>query len=100
MFLVSFFGMVFGVVFFAVYCRHYHSKDVKANVKYTTIFAAVITVVSSFVFYQTYAFSQSGIQIAGGSSGIPWQFGALRAVVFMAFAPAVAYVIGKSGCRR
>jgi hypothetical protein len=71
MFLVSFFGMVFGVALFAVYYRHYHSKDVKANVKYTTIFAAVITIASSFVFYQTYAFSQSGIQIAGGSSGIP-----------------------------
>jgi DNA-binding transcriptional ArsR family regulator len=53
MFLASFFGMVFGVVLFVVYYRHYHSKDVKANVKYTTIFAAVITVVSSFVFYQT-----------------------------------------------
>ena len=100
MFLVSFFGMVFGVVLFSVYYRHYHSKDAKANVKYATIFAAVITIASSFVFYQTYAFSQSGIKIAGGSSGIPWQFGALRAVVFMAVAPAVAYVIGKAGRRR
>jgi DNA-binding transcriptional ArsR family regulator len=100
MFLVSFFGMVLGVALFSVYYRHYHSKDAKANVKYTTIFAAVITIASSFAFYQTYAFSQGGIPMAGSSGGIPWLFGVLRAVGFMAFAPAVAYVIVKARSRR
>ncbi|MBN1244425.1 helix-turn-helix transcriptional regulator [Candidatus Bathyarchaeota archaeon] len=90
-FLVSFFGMVFGVVLFSVYYRHYHSKDAKANIKYTTIFAATITIVSSLVFYQMYLFYAGSLT----TSGIPWQFGVLRAVGFMASAPAVAYAISK-----
>lgn len=96
MFLVSFFGMVFGVVLFLLYYRHYHSKDVKANVIYSTIFAAVITLASSLVFYQIYLFSEG--TLAG--SGIPWQLGVLRAVGFMATAPAVAYAISKARRKR
>jgi len=96
MFLVSFFGMVLGVVLFSVYYRHYHSKDAKANIKYTTIFAATISLVSSFTFYQMYLFSESSLT----GSGIPWQFGVLRAVGFMASAPAVAYAISKVKSRR
>jgi DNA-binding transcriptional ArsR family regulator len=97
MFLVSFFGMVLGVVLFSVYYRHYHSKDAKANIKYTTIFAATISLVSSFMFYQIYLFSSAG-SLTG--SGIPWQFGVLRVVCFMASAPAVAYAISKVKSRR
>jgi DNA-binding transcriptional ArsR family regulator len=96
MFLVSFFGMVFGVFLFAVYYRHYHSKDAKANVRYSTIFAATITLVSSIMFYQTYAFGEGSL--TGG--GIPWQFGVLRAVGFMVSAPAVAYAVSKVKSRR
>ena len=91
MFLVSFFGMVFGVVLFSLYYRHYHSKDAKASIRYSTIFAAAITLVSSLVFYQIYTFGEGSLT----GSGIPWQFGALRAVGFMACAPAVAYAISK-----
>jgi DNA-binding transcriptional ArsR family regulator len=97
MFLASFFGMVLGVVLFSVYYRHYHSKDAKANIKYTTIFAATISLVSSFMFYQVYLFSSAG-SLTG--SGIPWQFGALRAVGSMAIAPAVAYAVSKVKSRR
>jgi len=96
MFLVSFFGMVFGVVLFSVYYRHFHSKDGRANIKYTTIFAATITIASSLAFYQMYLFSAGSLT----GSGIPWQFGVLRAVGFMASAPVVAYVIDKAGRRR
>jgi DNA-binding transcriptional ArsR family regulator len=92
MFLVSFFGMVFGVVLFSAYYRHYHSKNAKENIKYTTIFATTITIVSSLVFYQIYLFNYAG---SLNSSGIPWQFGVLRAVFLMASAPAVAYAISK-----
>jgi DNA-binding transcriptional ArsR family regulator len=101
MFLISFFGMIFGVVLFAVYYRHYHSKNTKANIVYSTIFAAVITIPSSIVFYQTHSFSQGTLnvsQLAG--SGIPWQFGVLPAVGFMVSAPAVAYTISKIRRRR
>jgi DNA-binding transcriptional ArsR family regulator len=96
MFLVSFFGMALGVALFSVYYRHYHSKDAKANVKYTTIFAAVITIVSSLVFYQMYLFSSAGLT----GSGLPWQFGVLRAVGLMVSAPAVAYAISKAGAQK
>jgi len=94
MFLVSFFGMVLGVALFSVYYRHYHSKDSKANIRYSTIFAAAITIASSLVFYQIYLFSHGGIGLTG--SGIPWQFGALRAIGLMVSAPAVAYAISKA----
>jgi hypothetical protein len=96
MFLVSFFGMVFGVVLFSVYYRHYHSKDVKANVVYSTVFAAVIALASGLVFYQIYSFGEGSLT----GSWIPWLFGVLRTVGFMASAPAVAYVIGKARRKR
>jgi len=98
MFMVSFFGMVFGVALFSAYYRHYHSKDTKENIKYTTIFATTITITSSLVFYQIYLFSHGGIGLTG--NGIPWQFGVLRAVFFMASAPAVGYAISKARRRR
>jgi DNA-binding transcriptional ArsR family regulator len=96
MFLVSFFGMLFGVSLFSVYYRHYHSKDSKANIKYTTIFAATIAIASSLVFYQMYLFSAGSLT----GSGIPWQFGVLRAIGFMACAPIVAYAISKARRKR
>lgn len=91
-FLVSFFGMVFGVVLFSAYYRHYHSKNTKENIKYTTIFATTITIASSLVFYQIYLFSYTG---SLNSGRIPWQFGVLRAIVLMVSAPVVAYAISK-----
>lgn len=96
MFLISFFGMLFGVFLFAVYYRHYYSKNAKAIIFYSTIFAATITLVSSFTFYQIYLFSESSLT----GSGMPWQFGVLRAVGFMASAPAVAYALSKAKSRR
>jgi DNA-binding transcriptional ArsR family regulator len=99
MFLVSFFGMLFGVALFSAYYRHYHSKDPKANIKYTTIFAAAITIASSLVFYQTYAFSQV-TAAALVHSGVAWQFGVLRAIGLLASAPAVAYAISKARRKR
>ena len=92
MFLVSLFGMLLGVVLFSAYYKHYHSKDTKENIKYTTIFATTVTIASSLVFYQISLFSYAG---SLNSSGIPWQFGVLRAIGLMASAPAVAYAISK-----
>jgi CDP-diglyceride synthetase len=97
MLLVSFFGMIFGAVLFSVYYGHYHSKDAKANIKYATIFAALITVASGLVFYQMYLFSSAD---SLPCNGIPWQFGFLRASIFMASAPVVAYMIGKARGKR
>ena len=91
MFLISFFGMFFSVALFAVYYRHYHSKSAKSIILYSTSFAVAVTLVSSFTFYQMYLF---GAGSAAGS-GIPWQFGVLRAGFFMASAPAVAYAVSK-----
>ena len=64
MFLISFFGMLFGVVLFAVYYRHYYSKNAKAIIIYSTIFAVAIILVSSFTFYQMYLFSEDTLQLA------------------------------------
>ena len=100
MFLVSFFGMVFGVVLFAVYDRHYYSKDAKTNIVHSTIFAAAVTLVSSIVFYQMYSFGEATLTVTLAGNEIPWQFGVLRAVCFMASAPAVAYALSKAKVRR
>lgn len=100
MFLLSLFVMIAGVVLFAIYDRHYFSKDVKTNVVHSTVFAAAVTLVSSIVFYQIYLFSKGTLEGTLVGSGIPWQFGVLRAVGFMASAPAVAYAISKVKSRR
>jgi DNA-binding transcriptional ArsR family regulator len=100
MFLISFFGMIFGVVLFALYYRYYHSKNAKAIIVYSTIFAVAVTLVSSFVFYQMYLFNEGTLEAALTGSGISWQFGILRAVFFMVSAPAVAYAISKVRRRR
>jgi DNA-binding transcriptional ArsR family regulator len=100
MFLVSFFGMVFGVVLFAVYDRHYYSKDAKTNIVHSTIFAAAVTLVSSIVFYQMYSFGEATLTVTLAGNEIPWQFGVLRAVGFMASTPAVAYALSKAKIRR
>jgi len=100
MFLVSFFGMVFGVVLFAIYDRHYYSKDAKTSIVHSTIFAAAVTLVSILVFYQMYLFSEGTLGVTLAGSGIPWEFGVLRAVGFMVSAPAVAYAISKVKSRR
>jgi DNA-binding transcriptional ArsR family regulator len=96
MFLVSFFGMVFGVALFSVYYRHYHFKDVKANVVYSTLFAAVIAFASGLVFYSTLSFGEGSLT----GTRIPWLFGVIQAVGFMASAPIIVYVIGKARRRR
>jgi DNA-binding transcriptional ArsR family regulator len=100
MFLLSLFVMIAGVVLFAIYDRHYFSKDVKTNVVHSIVFAAAVTLVSSIVFYQIYLFSEGTLEGTLVGSGIPWQFGVLRAVGFMASAPAVAYAISKARRRR
>jgi hypothetical protein len=60
------------------------------------LFAAVVAVASSLVFYQVYLFGGGSLTGSGLASGLPWLFGALRAACFMVSAPTVAYVIGKS----
>jgi DNA-binding transcriptional ArsR family regulator len=96
MFLISLFGMIFGVALFAVYYRHYHSKNAKNIIVYSTIFATAVTMLSSFTFYQMYLFTGGTLSVTSTGSGIPWQFGVLRAVGFMASAPAVAYAVSKA----
>jgi DNA-binding transcriptional ArsR family regulator len=95
MFLVSLFGMLFGVALFAAYYRHYYSKNARSIIVYSTFFAIVVTLISSFTFYQLYLFSSGTLSPASPGSGIPWYFGVLRAVLFMASAPAVAYAVSK-----
>jgi len=93
MFLVSFFAMLSSVALLVVYYRHYHSKKPKAIIAYSTIFAAAVTLLSSFTFYQIYLFTEGSGALTGNR--MPWQFGVFRAVFLMVSAPAVAYAISK-----
>jgi DNA-binding transcriptional ArsR family regulator len=100
MFLLSFFVMIAGVALFIIYDRHYFSKEVKTSIVHSTIFAAVIALLSSLTFYGIYSFTEGALTATLAGSGIPWQFGVLRAVSFLASAPPVTYALNKARRRR
>jgi DNA-binding transcriptional ArsR family regulator len=102
-FLLSLFVMIAGVALFTIYDRHYFSKGIKTSIVHSTIFAAVIALLSSLTFYSIHSFTEGTLEVAGSlSSGgnIPLQFGVLRALSFIASAPAVAYALSKARRRR
>lgn len=100
MFLLSLFVMIAGVALFTIYDRHYFSNDIKTSIVHSTIFAAVIALLSSLTFYGIYSFTEGALTVTLAGSGIPWQFGVLRAVGFLASAPAVTYALSKAKIRR
>jgi DNA-binding transcriptional ArsR family regulator len=97
MYLASFSGMVFGVIIFVLYDRHYFSKNVKTNVFHSTIFAVGTSLMSVFSAYAIHRFEQSAVAVAAlpsNGSGI-LLFSVLRTLSFLASAPLVTYGISK-----
>jgi DNA-binding transcriptional ArsR family regulator len=91
MFLVSFLGMILGVILFNFYDRHYFSKNVKGNVVHSTIFAMAIALLSISSTYAMYSFEQATLTI----NSVTWLLGILRAVAFVGSTPLITYALNK-----
>jgi DNA-binding transcriptional ArsR family regulator len=91
MYLTSLSGMMFGVILFAFYDRHYFSKNIKTNVIHSTIFAMGISLLSISSAYMSHRFEEISLP----SNGVTWLFSILRTASFLASAPLVTYSIGK-----
>jgi len=92
MYLVGLSGMIFGIILFVFYDRHYFSKNVKTNVIHSTIFAIGISLLSIFSAYMIHRFEQA---ILPSNSGVTWLSSTLRTVSFLASTPLVTYNISK-----
>jgi DNA-binding transcriptional ArsR family regulator len=98
MYLVGLSGMIFGIILFVFYDRHYFSKNVKTNVIHSTIFAIGISLMSIFSAYMIHRFEQATLLVQAilpSNSGVTWLFSTLRTVSFLASAPLVTYNISK-----
>jgi DNA-binding transcriptional ArsR family regulator len=101
MFLVSLFGMIFGVLLFTFYDRHYFSKSIKASVVHSTIFAMVIALLSATAFYAVYSFEAATMAISSSNNQrITWLFGALRPSALLVSAPLVTYALNMISRRK
>lgn len=101
MFLVSFFGMIFGVILFTFYDRHYFSKSVKASVVHSTIFAIATVLLSIFSVYAIYSFEEATLTISAfHTSSLTWLLGVLRTASFLGSTPPVTYALNKIPIRR
>jgi len=90
-------GMVFGMILFVFYDRHYFSKDIKTNVVHSTFFAVGISLLSIPTVYMIQRFEQAAAAVAASPSkiGETWLLSILRTVSFLASAPLVTYSISK-----
>jgi DNA-binding transcriptional ArsR family regulator len=96
LFLISFFGMIFGVVLFNFYDRHYFPKSVKTGVVHSTIFATATALLSIMLAYFAYLFEEATLAVSSSpDSSLTLSFGVLRAVSFLVSAPIVTYVLNK-----
>jgi DNA-binding transcriptional ArsR family regulator len=97
MYLVGLSGMVFGVILFVFYDRHYFSKNMKTNIIHASIFAVGMSLLLVSSAYVSYGFEEATLSIASlpSKGGIGWLFMILHAVSLLASAPIIAYSIGK-----
>jgi len=101
MFLVSFFGMIFGAILFTFYDRHYFSKSVKASVIHSTIFAIATASLSICSVYAIHSFEEATLSISAFHvNGMTWLLGILRTVSFVGSTPPVIYALNKILTRR
>jgi DNA-binding transcriptional ArsR family regulator len=100
MFLVSFFGMIFGVILFIFYDRHYFSKSVKSGVFHSTLFALAVALLSISSVYMYY-FEEATLTISTFNiNSITWLLGVFRTILFLASTPPLTYALNKILNRR
>jgi len=101
MFLVGFFGMIFGAILFTFYDRHYFSKSVKASVVHSTIFAIATALLSISSVYAIHSFEEATLTISAFHvNSTTWLLGVLRNVFFVGSTPPVTYALNKILIRR
>ena len=91
MFLVSFLGVIFGVILFAFYDRHYYSKSIKTNVVHSTIFAIGVSSLSVFSAYVIRSFELETMNVGN----MTWLVTILRVVSFVGGTPIITYLINR-----
>lgn len=89
MFLVSLLGMIFGVILFAFYDRHYFSKSVKTNTVHSTFFAMGISLLSISSVYIMHCFEEATLT----SDSMTWLFSVLRTISFLGSTPVITYIV-------
>ncbi len=95
--LLGFTGLVAGVILFTFYDRHYFSKKVKSNVLHSTIFAGLVSVLSSLTFHSVYSLNLTFTSPGGpieNNTLLLWAF-ILRTTIFLASAPFLTYAMSK-----
>lgn len=96
LFLVSFFGMIFGVILFTFYDRHYFLKGVKASVVHSTIFGIVIALLSISSVYAIHSFEEATLATSAfHANSMTWLFGVLRTISFLGSTPVITYAVSK-----
>ncbi len=97
LYLIGLSGMILGATLFAIYDRHYFSKNIKTNAVHSSIFALGISLLLVLSAYVTYGFEEATLSMAPSSSqsGIGWVFMILTAVSLLASAPIIAYTLSK-----
>jgi DNA-binding transcriptional ArsR family regulator len=94
MLLLDLFAMIGGLTLFTMYDRHYYSKNLRTSIFHSTIFAIILSVLSSLSFYSIYSFNKSGFEL-GSQENLSLMFGFLRIVFFLASSPVIAYAFNR-----
>ena len=92
MYFIGLLGMIFGILLFIFYDRHYFSRNPRKNVVHATIFALVPALLSMFSVYVMYSFELATL---ANSNTLVLSLGVLRSTSLMLVAPIAAYVIGR-----
>ena len=97
MYLVGLSGMVFGVILFVFYDRHYFSKHTRTNMIHSLLLATGLSLLLVFSAYVIYGFEDAALSITllPSKGSIGWLFMTLHAVSLLISAPVIAYGIGK-----
>jgi DNA-binding transcriptional ArsR family regulator len=90
--LIGLLGMIFGVLLFIFYDRHYFTRNLRRNIIHATIFALVPAVVSiSSVYVQNFFVEMASPK----GNTLILSAGVLRGISLMIVAPILAYIISQ-----
>ena len=75
---------------------HYFSKNKKTSIIHSTLYAAVLALLSGLAFYSIYALNEGFADATSANIGnLPLLFGVLRAAVFFVSTPIITYSLNR-----
>ena len=97
MFLVGFFGMIFGAILFTLYDRHYNAKSLRTNLVHSTIYAIGISLLATFSACAIHNFELKTMSLGNESWPInmTWLISILRVVFFAGGTLVVTYLVNR-----